>query len=84
MWSLEPEGAAEKPGAMGPRSEVEGILPEGEGRHRHARTKMARKERENQTKSEKEANQNAPQEDGAEVQSPKRKVFRVKSEETQD
>ena len=55
VWSLEPEGEAEK---------------------------MARKERENQTKSEKEANQDASQ--GAEVQSPKRKVIRVKSEETQD
>ena len=54
--------------------------PEGEGRHRHARMKMARKERENQTKLEKEAKQ----EEGAEVQSLKRKVFRMESEETQD
>ena len=60
------------------------VNPEGEGRHRHARTKMARKGRENQTTSEKEANQNAPQEDGAGVQSPKRKVIRVESSETKD
>ena len=45
---------------------------------------MARKERENQTTSEKEANQNARQEEGVEVQSPKRKIIRVESEETQD
>ena len=85
VWSLVPECDAEKPGAIGLANEVKGISvnPEGGGRHRRARTKMARMERENQTKSEKEANQNAPQEEGAKVQSPKRKVIRVESE-TQD
>ena len=45
---------------------------------------MARKERKNQTRMEKKVNGKAPREDGAEVQSPKRKVIRVESEETQD
>ena len=85
VWSLEPEGDAEKPGAIGLASEVTGISvnPEGGDHHRRARTKMARMDRENQTKSEKEANRNAPQEGRAKVQSPKRKVVRVESE-TQD
>ena len=60
------------------------VNPEGESRHRHVRAKMARKERENQTRVEKKVNGKAPSDDGAEVQSPKRKVIRVESEETQD
>ena len=60
------------------------VNPEDEGRHTHARTKVARKERENQTQSEKEANQIALHGEGAEVQSPKSKVVRMESEETQD
>ena len=76
-WSLEPEGEAEKPGAMGPRSEVKGISlnPEGEGRPRHARTKMARKERENQTKSLKEATQNIPRKRERRLRVRKEKLF---------
>ena len=76
----------EKPEATGLGSEVKGfsVNPEGESRHRHVRAKMARKERENQTRMEKKANQCASQEEGAEVQSPERKVIRVESEETQD
>ena len=48
VWSLEPDGDAEKAEAVGPGSEVKGVSvnPEGESRHRHARVKKARKERE--------------------------------------
>ena len=60
------------------------VNPEGESRHRHFRAKMARKERENQTRREKNVNEKALPEEGAEVQSPKRKICRVESEETQD
>ena len=44
---------------------------------------MARKERENQTTMEKKVNEKAPWDECAEVQSPKRKVIQVESEETQ-
>ena len=82
---LEPEGKAERPGATVPWKGVEGVSVnlEGESQHGQVRTKMARKERENQTKTEEKEVGEAPQEDGAEVQSPKTKVFRVESEETQ-
>ena len=48
--------------------------------------KMARKEREreNQTNMEEKVDGKAPGDEGAEVQRPKRKVIRVKSEERQD
>ena len=58
--------------------------PEGESRHGQVQAKMARKERENQTKMEEKINEKALGDEGAEVQSPKRKVIRVESEETQD
>ena len=60
------------------------MTPEGESPHRHVRAKMAWKERENQTRMEKKVNGKAHWDEGAEVQSPKRKVIRVESEETQD
>ena len=66
------------------RGEKASVNPEGESRHRQARAKMARKERENRTRMEKKANGKALWIEGAEVQSPKRKVVRVESEETQD
>ena len=86
MWSLEPEGEAEKPEAIGLGSEVKDVSvnPEGESRHRHVRAEMARKEREIRTRLEEKVNGKAPREQGAEVQSPKRKVIRLESEETQD
>ena len=86
VWSLEPEGEAEKPEGIGLGSEVNGVSvnPEGESRHRHVRAKTARKEREHQTIMENRVNGKAPREEGAEVQSPKRKVIRMESEETQD
>ena len=54
VWSLEPEGEAEKLGAIDPGSEVKcfSVNPDGAACHRHARPKMARTGRENQTKSE--------------------------------
>ena len=86
VWRLEPEGEAEKLEATGLWSEVKGVSvnPEGESGHRHARAKMERKERENETKMEKKVNGKVLWAEGAEVQSPKRKVIRVESEETQD
>ena len=86
VWSLEPEGEAEKPETTGLGSEVEGFSanPEGEDRHRYARAKMARKEREYQTKMEQKANDKASQQECAEVQSPKRKNILVASEGTQE
>ena len=58
--------------------------PEGESCHRQARAKMARKERENQTKMGEKVEGMTPGDEIAEVQSPKRKVIRVESEEMQD
>ena len=86
VWRLEPEGEAEMLEAKGLWSGVKGVSvnPEGESRHRYARAKMARKERENQTRMEKKVNGKALRDEGAEVQSPRRKVIRVESEETQD
>ena len=53
---------------------VEGVPvnPDGEGRHEQVQAKSSRRESE------------APGEEGEEVKSPKRKVIRVESEETQD
>ena len=45
---------------------------------------LTRKERENQTKMKDKVDGKAPGNESAEVQSPKRKVIRVESEETQD
>ena len=45
---------------------------------------MTRKEGEKSNENGKEGNEHAPQEEEAEVQSPKRNVIRVESEETQD
>ena len=52
VWSLKPEGEAEKPEARGLGSEVKGVSvnPEGENRHRHVRAKTARTEREKSKK----------------------------------
>ena len=83
---MELEGEAEKLEAIDLWCEVKGVsvIPEGESRHRLARAKMARKERYNQTRIEKKANGKAPWDEGAEVQSRKRKVIRVEPKETQD
>ena len=78
MWRLEPEGEAERPEATVPWNGVEGVSvkPEGERRYGQVRAKMAWKEGENQTRTtqmEEKVDGNAPSDEGAEVQSPKRK-----------
>ena len=85
VWRLEP-GEAERPEATVPWNGVEGVSVnlEGESRHGQVRAKMARKEREHQTKMEEKVDRMAPGDEGAEVQSPKRKVIGVESEGTQD
>ena len=60
------------------------VNPEGESRHGQVRAKITRKETENQAKIEEKVDGKAPSNEGAEVQSPKRKVNRVESEEIQD
>ena len=52
--------------------------------HRSAQTKVAREESEKPKKAEVEVDGDVPQEESVEIQSPKRKVIRVESEETQD
>ena len=75
VWRPELEGEAVKPEAIGLVNEVKDVSvnPEGESGHRHARAKMARKERENQTSMKKKVNGKAPKDEGAQVQSPKKK-----------
>ena len=60
------------------------VNPEGECRHRQVRAKMARKERKYQPRMERKADRNALGEEGEEIRSPRKKVIRVESEETQD
>ena len=85
-WSSEPEGEVEKPEVIGLWSATEGVStdPEGEGSHSMIRTKITREHREEQMKVERETDDKASWEVGAEIQSPKRKVIRVESEEAQD
>ena len=56
--------------------------PEGEGRHEQVRAKITRKEK--IKRRWKKRLMERPSDGGAEIQSPKRKVIRVESEETQD
>ena len=73
-WRLDPEGETEMPQTIDFWNEVEGVSvnPDGEGRHEWAQAKSSRRESE------------APGEECEEVKSPKGKVIRVESEETQD
>ena len=73
-WRLEPEGETETPETKALWNSVEGVpgYPDGEGRHERVQVKSSRRESE------------VPGEEGEEVKSPKRKVIRVESEETQD
>ena len=75
------EGELEKLEILGPWSRTKGgsVDPKGEMDHRSAWVKAARGEVEKLKEAEM-----APQEESAEIQSPKRKVIRVESEETQD
>ena len=86
LWRLEPEGEAEKLEATAPWNGMKGLSVnlEGGSRHGQVRAKFARKERKNQTKMEEKVDGEAPSDEGAEIQSPERKVIRVESEETQD
>ena len=87
MWRLEPEGEAEKPESHSfVEREAEGVSvnPEGESNHEQTRAKITRREGEDQVKMERKADRNAPGEKGEEIRSPKKKVIRVESEETQD
>ena len=69
VWRLEPEGEAERPGAAVPWN----------GRHGQ---KSQRRTEKIQTKMEEKVDGEAPGDEGAEIQSPKRKVIRMESEET--
>ena len=70
-----------KPEATAPWSGVKGVSvnPEGESCHGQARAKMARKERWNQTKMGEKVEGETPGDESTEVQSPKRKVLRVRN-----
>ena len=74
-WRLEPEREAEVPEIIIVTDAVEGTFVdlEGESRREQVEAKLFRREREkHQTKR------------GEEIESPKRKVIRVESQETQD
>ena len=73
-WRLEPEGETETLKTKVLWNGVESVpgYPDGEGRHERVQVKSSRRGNE------------APGEGGEEVKSPKRKVIRVESEETQD
>ena len=73
-WRLEPEGRTETLEIKVVSHGVEGVNvdPDGEGRHEWERMKKSRRQSE------------APGEEGEETKSPKRKIIRVASEETQD
>ena len=86
VWTLELEGEAERPGAIVPWNGAEGVSvnPEGESRHRLARAKVGKEGKRESNKNGREGKWECTQEELAEVQSPKRKVIRVDSEETQN
>ena len=72
-WRLEPEGEAKVPGIIIVSDAVEGTFVDldGESRHEQVEAKLSRSGREMLN-------------EGEEIRSPKRKVIRVASEETQD
>ena len=76
----------EKLEVVGPWSGTEGGSVDRKGKmgHKSARTKVAREESEKPKEPEMEVDGDAPQEESFEIQSQKRKVIRVESEETQD
>ena len=77
-WSIDLEG--------GPWSGTEGgsVDPKGKMDHRSARTKFAREESEKPKEAEMDVDGAVRQEASVEIQSPKRKVIRVESEESKD
>ena len=76
----------EKLEVIGPWSATEGgfVDPKGKMGHRSARAKAAKEEREKLKEAEVEVEGEVPQEESAEIHSPKRKVIRVEREETHD
>ena len=80
------EGEMEKLEVIGPWFGTEGrsVDPKGKMGHRSARVKPAREESEKLKEAEVEVDGEVLQEESAEIQSPKRKVIWVESEETQD
>ena len=85
-WSIDLEGAMEKLEVTGPLSGTEGgsVDPAGKMGQRSARTKAARERSKKLKEAEMEKDGEVPQEESVEIRSPKRKVSRVESEETQD
>ena len=75
----------EKPEVIGPWSGTEGgsVDPKGKMDHRSARTKITNDGNEKMKEADMEVDA-VPQEASVAIQSPKRKVMRVESEETQD
>ena len=82
----EPQGEAEKPQAKVYYGRAEGgpADPEGEMDHRPFRAKAARRKCRKSKEAGMEVDGGLPQGENVETQSPKRKVVRVESEETQD
>ena len=84
VWRLEPEGEAERLESTVPWNGVEGVSVnlEGESSHGQERAKIVSEGKKSQTKMKEKVDGEAPSDEGAEIQSPKRKVIRVESEET--
>ena len=85
-WRLESEGETETLEVTVLWNEAEGVSvnPEGGSHHEQTQAKSTRREREDQAKMERKEDRNVPGEEGEEIKSPKRKVIRVESEETQE
>ena len=83
MRRLEPEGEAERPEATVPWNGVDGIGKVKAATGRYGQKSQGRKENIKQ-KMEEKVDGKAPSEERAEIQSPKRKVIRVESKETDD
>ena len=75
-WRLEPEGEEEKPEVTVLWNEAEGGRADTSKHHEKGKTRSS--------DSKRRAYRNAPGEEGEEIQSQKKKVIRVESEETQD
>ena len=73
-WRLEPEGEAEVPETFIVSGVVEGTYVDLNGKGHHGQGKAKNHRRQS----------GVPGEEGEEIKSPKRKVIRVDSEETQD
>ena len=78
VWRLKPEGEAARPEATVPWNGVEGVSVNPEGQKSQGRKGKTKQ------RMEEKVDGKAPGDEGAEIQSPKRKVIRVESEETQD